>query len=467
MTSNKKGSVLVLTTMLAFFFVMIVAAYMDNILSSTKLTESSEIDTEALYSANAGIEQVKYLVKSSTYSVSGNDWLIANSSPEGNLALSYFQISENYKVNVTVYDNGNDTYTAVSDAYYAPSISDSPVFKGKVAIDIRGRDLFSKYMFFTHLDDINMGTSTVNGSVHSNRAVNFYYGGAKMYGDVTSVRGINFTAGATEDNTKLFGAVNGSADTIPWPNTSEIATLHDEAVGVYQVSNSSATYSGLGNFNTEIEFINNTVKITAKDPGSGAVLKTGTYPIPANNLIFVQGAITSLKGDINGRVTIATMDKVDVTGNIRYVDSEGDRAYALMDADGQVIDNTPDGVVWSEENGYYYKANPAYNPASPSVVGIMALKDVTITNAAPYNTEMHAAVFSSQGNWHCDLAQKKGNLRVLGSMTQKLRGWRYNVSGYGWAQSGEYCYDENLLSDPPPFYLQVDAPLFGGWRKLW
>ncbi|MCK4909062.1 MAG: hypothetical protein KAS70_04120, partial [Planctomycetes bacterium] len=247
--------------------------------------------------------------------------------------------------------------------------------------------------------------------------------------------------------------------------TSEIATLHNETTGVYQVSNTSSEYSGFGNFNTEIEFIGDQVKITAKKISDGSVLKTGTYPLPANKLIFVQNAVTSIKGDINGRVTVATMDKVDITGSIRYVDGGGDRAYVLKE-NGVVIEDTPPGVVWSEANGYTYEENSDYDPTVSSAVGIMALKDVTITSAAPYNMEMHAAIFSSQGNWHCDLAQRKGNLRVVGSMTHKRRGWRYSGSGYGWAKSGEYIYDTNLLAAPPDWYLAVDTPVFDSWRRF-
>jgi len=99
----------------------------------------------------------------------------------------------------------------------------------------------------------------------------------------------------------------------------------------------------------------------------------------------------------------------------------------------------------------------------------MAVKDVTIvspsSSVAPYNMIMHAPLFSAEGNWHCDLSYKKGNLRVLGSMVQKTRGWRYNGSGYGWAKSGEYIYDQNLLTYPPPHWLLVDQPFVGAWHQ--
>ena len=95
----------------------------------------------------------------------------------------------------------------------------------------------------------------------------------------------------------------------------------------------------------------------------------------------------------------------------------------------------------------------------------MALKDITVTPDAPYNMELHAAMFSSQGNWHCDLSKTMGNLRVVGSMTQNTRGWRYNSRGYGWAKSGEYIYDQNLLTHPPEHYLQVEQPVFASWRR--
>ena len=96
----------------------------------------------------------------------------------------------------------------------------------------------------------------------------------------------------------------------------------------------------------------------------------------------------------------------------------------------------------------------------------MAQSNVVIADSAPYNVQLHAALLSSNGDWHASLGLKKGNLRVLGSMVTQFGGYRYNGSGYGYAKSGEYIYDQNLLTYPPEYYLGVDTPTFSAWRRM-
>lgn len=453
MMRNREGSVLIIVVVMAFIMSALAAVLLTSLQGHGRTSAIRNDKTEVQYGAEAGIQLVKSLVSNSAYGANGNTWLWDNASPDGFLAFDNIQVGSAL-VDVTITDNGDGTCTTTSQASVGSVIS-------QISFTVRDRDFFSKYMFFVHLNNINMGTTTVRGDVHSNRAVNFYYGGAHMFGDVTACRGMNYYYGASTSNTSFYADVDGNAESIAWPVVNEIATLHDTAEDVYQVSNASAEYSGFGNFDTEIEFDGDSVTITAKK--NGAVLKTGDYPLPGNGLIFVQGNVTSLKGDIDGRVTVATMGKVDITGNLRYVDEEGDRAQILTDADGNIVENTPPGVKWTEADGYYYVPNPDYDPVEPSVVGIMAAQDVTITEDSPYNMEMHAALFSAQGNWHCDLSTQKGNLKVLGSMSHKTSGWRYSGTR-GWSLSGEYTYDTNLLSNPPPHFLLVDKPSFGAWR---
>lgn len=457
--ASDRGAALLLVTILISTIMVMASVVVSQTMTRSEVSTTLNDLIPTLYAADAGIEQVKYNVRASSYNATGNVWLLANSSTSGYLAIDNMNVN-NINVDVSIKDLGTGWNRITSTATRPDGKTTS------VAMEVKGRDSFSKYMFFIDLDSINIGTTTVRGDTHSNRSVDFYYGGAKMYGNVTACRGIGYYSGANASNTTFYKDVDGYVATIPWPKASDIATLHDTAQGVYQLSNLSPYYSGFGSFNTELTFNGNMVTITTKNPGTGAIKSTGTYPLPANNLIFVQGAVTSLKGDINGRVTIATMDKVDITGKIRYIDNEGDPAYQLYNSSGVPIATTSTGTATWASPTYTYQSNPNYNPTTPSTMGIMALKDVTILPASPYNMEMHAATFSYQGNWHCDLTQKMGNLRVLGSMTQKLGGWRYNGSGYGWAKSGEYIYDERLLTYPPPYWLGVDQPTFSSWRKI-
>ncbi len=454
---NQQGMLLVMVTAMIAAMLLFLGSFLLGVTSRAKVVAAYEITYQARYAAESALEVVKNNIKTSAYNVNGNIWLTNNSSAGGYLAINDLMIGT-IPVDVTITTLGTGWHRVAATAQ-------SGYTNSSVILECRGRDSFSRYMFMISLDDINIGTSTVHGDVHANRKVNFYYGGAMMYDDVTAVDGIGYYSGASAANTTFYGEVNGYAATVPWPSTSEIATLQTSTSGVYDVSNSSSEYAGFGAFNTEIEFLGNQVKITAKKISDGSTLKTGTYPLPANNLIFVQNNVTSLKGDINGRVTVATMSAVNVTGKVRYIDNEGDKAYILKRYGVEVNPDMTGTDAWTTANGYTYEANSAYNPSVLSTVGIMALNDIQITSAAPYNMEFHGATFSSTGKWYCSLAQQKGNLRGLGSQGQKYRGWRYNGSGYGWAKSGEYIYDSALLNNPPAYYLQVDTPVFGAWFR--
>ena len=454
-----------LIAVLTFVVVMttLTGAFMSLALHRIKLGRLAEERLQCAYAAEAGLEQVKYRLRDSNYNAHGNVWLQNNSSSTGTVAIAGLTVGS-ATVDVTITGPTGEWYIATAEAVIiSAGITNAHEY---ISMHMRDRDVFSKYMFFVHHDDIYFGTSTVWGDIHSNRSIDFLFGGAHMYGDVTCVDGIGYSSGANPDKTHFYAEVDGSVDTIGWPKTSEIATLHGVADGVYRVSNLSDYWSGLGNFNTEIYFHGDKVDIIAKNADGETLREALNQDLPPNGLIFVQKAVTSIKGDIFGKCTVATMDKVDITDNLRYIDQDGDCAYELQYEDGTPVPDY-EGITdpWTVANGYYYRRNPNYDPEQPSALGIMAADDITVSRFAPYNMEWHAAVFSAEGNWHCDLSEKKGNLRVVGSMSSKYRGWRYSSSGYGWAKSGEYIYDANFINEPPDRWLKVDIPKFGGWRK--
>ncbi len=465
---STRGSALAAALVVVILSAGLVAALATYSFPYIRTSSSFNQKVYALYASEAYLEEVRYQVANSQYDSMGNLWLMNNSSPpsgaggailetDGYLAFSNVKVGE-ATVNVRVVDLGNSYYRITSTAQFA----DRAV---SLAQEIRARDTFARYLFFVDVDNLSVGTTTVRGSVYSGKKLINNWGGAKYYKSVETRMGVVYQNGATAQNTKYFDTTNWSAPQVKIPSTNEIATLHNNITNpVYWVENQSSAYSGGGAMNTDIVLMGNQVKITAKKKTTGAIFKTGTYPIPDNGLIFVQGDVTSLSGDISGRLTIATMGQVNVTGKIRYKDPEGDLAYVLQ-KNGVNVPNNDDGTTtaWNEPT-YKYVKNPAYNPdsdASPTL-GVLAAKDVVIANSAPYNMEVHGALFSATGRWYCDLTQKKGNWRFLGSMVQNLGGWRYNgatLAGYG--KSGEYIYDTQLQQTPPPFYLPVDKPIYG------
>lgn len=415
----------------------------------------------ATYGAEAGLQKVRYNVWSSRYDAEGNKWLHDNADDEddGRLVWKDLKIG---KALVSVW------LKQLPDGIFRATVK-STVDKVTITLtqDIRERDSFSKYMFFIDKDTISFGTSTVRGYVHSNRGINFNYGGARFTKFVSAVTGFTFANGATETNTIFEEGSNRRASAIPLPPFHELTELKPVAEGAYRISPDNPPYSGLPPYDVYLELRKDKVNITAKKKGTNVTLLSQDLPLPPNGLMYVEGDIESLQGDIAGRCTIACTGEVRIRGSLRYVDADGDPAYIFTDAAGHPI-TPPPNDAWTEANGIYYKPNPNYDADPPSVLGLMSKGDIQITWDAPFNIERHGAMFSVEGKIYAALEDdkggriKKGNLKVLGSVVSKLGGWRYSggdLAGYG--KSGEYVYDENLLTYPPPHYLQVDTPTFG------
>ncbi|MCK6458259.1 MAG: hypothetical protein L6Q95_00005 [Planctomycetes bacterium] len=202
------------------------------------------------------------------------------------------------------------------------------------------------------------------------------------------------------------------------------------------------------------------------------------------NTIYIDGRITKLSGDINGRVTVVGNEKVRVTGNLRYVDDEGDKAML-------------NGGDYTKP----YARNEAYD--GKSVLGVVARDDVLMTDSLPTQAEINATLLSATGrvgidgfqindlgepvkNWRYGLTAaeietenayrytgttnytfKYESLRRIGGLISNDRiletyvlpgsgGTSYVDAGF---KRGTMRYDFNLMFNPPPNFVQVPRPV--------
>ena len=202
------------------------------------------------------------------------------------------------------------------------------------------------------------------------------------------------------------------------------------------------------------------------------------------NTIYIDGRITKLDGDLNGRVTIVGNEKVRVTGNLRYVDDDGDTAML-------------NGGDYTKP----YTRNDQYD--GNSVLGIIARDDVLLTNGMPAQAEVNATMLSTTGRVGIDgfqidasgepvkdvvlrplgrgersaskpttarattTAFTKDSLRRLGGIVCNDRiletyiqprgdGTSYVNSGF---KRGSMRFDFNLLFNPPPNFVEVPRPV--------
>lgn len=487
----RTGNVLLLAVLVTFVLAVSAATLVGISMSYGKSHLALNSKIAALYACEAGLEMVRLGAKKSEYDFNGNRFLdemasaTENASGGGPGMTIVLDPAAGHKVDVWVVRKGG---FAGSGLYYRvltrSIVNDVPA---EAFQDLRDRDSFARYLFFVNTDDmpygsLRFGTTTCNGYVHSNGRIYFSWGNAVFHELVSAVNGFEYDLGASPSNTSFLGGSNPRAAPIEMPTYTAITALKPSAMGVFDVSATNPMYADYGNPQTgriqksvQIDFGNGAdpdqrgkLRLVIRNGFQGAILSdTGWVDYPANGLIYVEGDVDSLKGDVLGRVTLAVNGAVNIVDDIRYIDADGDPAYMLVDGNGQPLLDTPVGTEWGTTDasgGIRYIANSAYNPAVPSVLGLLTRNDIEVKSfpGVNYNLQVHAAMFVTDGNFHCALTNPNGNLRTLGSMVTQNRGWRYNGhTMQGWALSGEYIYDDDLVNYPPPFWLKINVPVFG------
>ncbi len=211
----------------------------------------------------------------------------------------------------------------------------------------------------------------------------------------------------------------------------------------------------------------------------------------AGGTVYVDGRITKLWGDLNGRLTIVGNEKVRVTGNIRYVDNSGRTAML-------------NGSDYTKP----YDRNSAYT--GQSILGVIARGDVLMTNGLPSQAEINGSLMSVTGRVGIDgfaidgngdpvkpyttgmtQAEKdkeyaydqttyrtrtfvKDSLRRIGGVISNNRiletyirprsdGTSYVDSGF---KRGNMKFDINLLFNPPPNFVQVPRPVLAYYAPV-
>lgn len=516
---RERGSALIATIVIVGVITIAASAILVQGVSSVKYSTANYRNKQLKFAAIAGIQEFRTRVGNSLYGASGNLYLrnpqysqqvpaggvnvddldnINNNSQGNSVSFQSDQevqqsLTESpandstaaqlvfkgdagqpaVRVNIHVFDLGNGLFQGFSTATH---LQTGHVFSRSLTVNERSP--FSDFLFFTDEESIAFGTTTVRGDVHDNVGLLFYFGGFNAFGDVSAVSGFDFLNGATEDNTQFFGLKDPGSDPKDLPTATELdilATRVPAAETQFLITETPSTFYQNEGFTrvdrvVSMQFQGTQVAMTIRGKaGSADLQKDYTFPLPVGGLIFSDKSIESLSGDVNGRTTIATRGGVSITNPIRYIDNSGNTAYQLYQDDGTGTKTATDigstGTdAWTQANGYTYESNPNYNPGIvPSVLGIISKDSIVIADSAPFNMSVDAALFSFEQRWNVDLTQgtNKGNWRFLGSMTTKLRGWRYSSNGDGYALSGEYIYDEMLTNFPPPHYLTLEKPTFG------
>jgi len=162
-----------------------------------------------------------------------------------------------------------------------------------------------------------------------------------------------------------------------------------------------------------------------------------------NGVIVVNGGDVRLKGTLDGRVTIAALDKSS-SGGFVYLD---------------------DDVVYK---------TPPDDPSCTDMLGIVADNDVVITDNVPNTTDINidASIFCKGGGFtaeHYSSRPPSGTINLRGGIQQYQRGPVGTFSSttmtinHGFHKN--YKYDNRLLTDLPPMYPTTGSYEVVSWYE--
>ncbi len=103
-----------------------------------------------------------------------------------------------------------------------------------------------------------------------------------------------------------------------------------------------------------------------------------TEVVPTKGVLYFEKMIRKIAGKVQGQISVASNDRVKITGSIQYVDS-----------------NNNSRMLNGLDTTKRYKFNPAYK--GKSVLGIMSRKDITYARSIPKKLEINASLISTQG----------------------------------------------------------------------
>lgn len=479
--NRRRGSALAVTLVIVILVAGFSAALASISFTQNRTSEVANKRVALSYAAEASLEKAVLFVNTSDYDFAGNQWLNGNSPentvvpprradprfPSGGDTPVFVDLigdpavpdaAENTKIRVEVFtyalDDKRQKFRLMARATRMTEML-------ILAQDVSAWDTFARFATFADQDTLSFGETTVKGHVHSNKSIVFYYGGANFSQEVTASEGFYYADGANSSNTHL-GAPNPHATPIRMPSIGDLNAMRGSAEAMLNVSGENFHYGNPGDvIDADVEFLNDQVKIKATNRTTGLVM-TGTYLLPEEGIIFVQGNVTSVKGTLSKRATLATLGDIRITDNLTYVDSHGTPQYQLTRNGSPVAGNATDpGTAWTAANGYDYAANPAFSPdAQRPSLGLMAANRITIADEAPRNVEVHSSLFSLNETWSAEMGTAKENLRIVGSIASKKAGARAQ-GGQGYALSGGYIYEDDLRQNPPPGWLKVQKPFWG------
>ncbi len=304
----------------------------------------------------------------------------------------------------------NDLYSIIVNGHNGRGSMDR-----QITVMLRSES-FSRYSYFTDLETQPSGSPIwfttrdhFEGPVHSNDQ--FHIAGNPQFDGLVSSAATSLSylnGGPPNDNPTFNGGLRLNASRINLPIS--VAPLRAAAAG------GGLWFEG----NTTITMQNNGTMLVTNPVRSWTNVQV---PAPVNGAVFVNRGNLTISGVTKGQLTLGCSNDIVVANNVTY--------------------NT----------------DPKSDPTSRDVLGLVAEQNVVISQSAPSDVTIQAAVLAlnesvTVENWW--QGPPRGTLTVLGGMVQKRRGpvgtfdpnTGLQRSGY----SKHYMYDTRFTDIAPPYY---------------
>ena len=278
--------------------------------------------------------------------------------------------------------------------------------------------LFSKFAYFSSSEGGTIywtNKDTVWGPFHTNDNLNVSYSPV-FYGKV-SIGGSVYKNPSYSTPQFLGGFQKGVQIAIPTTGVQSVATA--AASGGSNITNQSLVY---------FEFRGDSVRYKFSSNGAYTYKLASTFA--PNGAINFSNAEVHLKGTVKGRYTISASG------------TSGNQGSIFLD----------DNIV--------YNTDPRTNPNSTDMLGIVAQKNVWVTDNTANNTNginIDASIYCQSGSFGAQNYATRpiaGFINLYGGITQSVRGavgTLYNgVINHGFSK--KYRYDDRLLTSYPPAY---------------
>lgn len=419
--ANRKGFILIASYLVIGVLLILGTAYISRSISEMRIAERERDSIAAFYAAEAGINYGLYWLRSQPSPPSGISAFTLSGGPSIE--------SGSYTVTIDPNDNNPQTYLK----RYKISSTGQTADTIRTVVEEVQVDSYARYSYFTDDEHFRwygwyrvpvwfITGDNLYGPVHTNS--HLHISGDPSFSDLVRTVDDYITymhGGPPNDNPNFAQGIQLGVEPISMP--SKALDLRTAAVqdGLHLTGPTTITLKSDG-----------TMDVT----NSNNNWANQNMPLPANGAVFVTGGDVYISGTLKGQLSVGTNKNVVVTNNIAY--------------------NT----------------DPQLNPSSTDMLGLIAERDVIVSQNAPYDLTIQASMMALGNsfiveNWWT--GSPKGTLTVYGGIIQDYRGpvgtfnpsTNEKISGY----SKNYLYDSRLRNNPPPFYPTTGDYISLSWRE--